>query len=140
MTDAKGNILYMSNLYSVDKHDCPLFKPSFEAFIAQLARLNIVFAQHTLVNLDSGFDSKTNQKVCKENTCIANIKVNPRNSKKIGVAPFPEEYKQRYVNERCFAWEDTYRRLVIRYEVKPQNHIAFCNIAAALTLLRLIRN
>lgn len=133
-------MLYISVLYGVNKHDSPLFKPSFEGLIKNLTALNITLKSNTIVNLDPGFDSKDNKKVCTNNGCIPNIKVNPRNSAKQNIAPQPEIYKQRYVNERAFAWEDCYRRLVIRYEVKPQNHLAFCLMAAALTLLRLLRN
>lgn len=132
-------MLYISNLYEVNKHDCPLFKPAFEGLISNLTALNITLKSNTIVNLDPGFDSKANKKVCINNGCTPNIKTNPRNSNKKSVAPQTEIYKQRYVNERAFAWEDSYRRLVIRYEVKPQNHFAFCLMAAALTLLRLIR-
>jgi hypothetical protein len=131
--------LYISDLYGVNKHDSPLFKGAFKALISKLKALNIALNAHTLVNLDPGFDSKINNQVCLSNGCTPNIKTNPRNSKKLSSAPNPEIYKQRYVNERAFAWEDCYRRLVIRYEVKPQNYLAFCLMAAALTLLRLIR-
>lgn len=92
-----------------------------------------------VLNLDPGFDSKANQKACIQNGCTPNIKTNPRNSQKPSLAPQPEIYRQRYVNERAFAWEDCYRRLVVRYEVQARNHYAFCLMAAALTLLRLIR-
>ncbi len=133
-------MLYISNLHEVNKHDCPLFKPAFKIFIDNLTTLNITLKKNTIVNLDPGFDSKSNQNICSINDCIPNIKTNPRNSKKKSEVPQIEVYKQRYVNERAFAWEDCYRRLVIRYEVKSQNHLAFCHLAAALTLLRLIRN
>jgi hypothetical protein len=129
----------MSDLYGVNQHDCPLFKGAFEEFIAHLSSINITLKSNTIVNLDPGFDSKANKTVCIKNDCVPNIKINPRNSKKKSVPAEPEVYKQRYVNERAFAWEDFYRRVVIRYEVKPQNHLAFCFMAAALTLLRLIR-
>ena len=132
-------MLYISDLYGVNKHDCPLFKDAFNALIANLSVLNITLKAHTVVNLDPGFDSKNNNQVCLRNGCTPNIKTNPRNSKKLSDVPNPEIYKQRYVNERAFAWEDCYRRLVIRYEVKPQNYLAFCLLAAALTLIRLIR-
>jgi hypothetical protein len=49
--------------------------------------------------------------ICINNNCIPNIKSNPRNSKKQSIAPQAEIYKQRYVNERAFAWEDCYRRV-----------------------------
>jgi hypothetical protein len=132
-------MLYISNLYPVNKHDCPLFKPAFKELIDNLELLNIRLNDNTIINLDPGFDSNANRKICLSNNCMPNIKTNPRNSKKQSIAPQPEVYKQRYVNERAFAWEDCYRRLVTRYEVKPQNHYAFCLMAAALTLLRLIR-
>ena len=130
--------MYISDLYAVNKHDCPLFKPAFEGLINNLSALNITLKLNTIVNLDPGFDSKENKKTCINNGCTPNIKTNSRNSKKQSVAPQAEIYKQRYVNERAFAWEDCYRRLVIRYEVKPQNHFAFCLMAAALTFLRLV--
>ena len=131
-------MLYISKLYPVNKHDCPLFKPSLEHCIKNLADLDITLKANAIVNLDPGFDSKINKNICLKNGLIPNIKKNPRNSKAKATAPMPEVYKQRYVNERAFAWEDCYRRLVIRYEVKPQNYLAFCHLAAALTLLRLI--
>jgi putative transposase len=116
-----------------------LFKSAFKELISNLKALNITLKLNTIVNLDPGFDSHENKKVCIINGCTPNIKTNPRNSKKQSIAPQPEIYKQRYVNERAFAWEDCYRRLVIRYEVKPQNYLAFCLMAAGLTLLRLLR-
>jgi Transposase DDE domain len=131
--------LYFSKLYAVNKHDSPLFKPAFEALMDTLTRLEIPMPFHAIVNLDPGFDSNANKTVCLQNGCTPNIKTNPRNSKTESMAPQPDVYKQRYVNERAFAWEDCYRRLVIRYEVLARNHYAFCLMAAALTLLRLIR-
>jgi hypothetical protein len=105
-----------------------------------LTDLEITLPHNTIINLDPGFDSKENLAICLEKGCTPNIKVNPRNSKKQSIAPQPDVYKQRYVNERAFAWEDRYRRLVIRYEVIARNYSAFCLMAAALTLLRLIRD
>lgn len=129
----------MSNLVPVDQHDSTLFEDAFETLLDNLNALNIELEEQAIVNLDPAFDSKKNNKVCLKNNCLPNIKTNPRNSRVKESVPIPEVYKQRYVNERAFAWEDCYRRLVIRYEVKPQNHLAFCQMAAALTLLRLIR-
>jgi hypothetical protein len=131
--------LYFSKLDAVNKHDSPLFKPALEALMNQFTRLDIPIPTNTVVNLDPGFDSNENKKACLQKGCTPNIKTNPRNSKTESVAPQPIVYKQRYVNERAFAWEDCYRRLVIRYEVRARNYYAFCLMAAALTILRLIR-
>jgi transposase len=76
--------------------------------------------------------------ICLKFDLNPNIKCNPRNTKKAAIAPDMPIYMERYVNERAFAWEDTYRRLVTRYEVYARNHLAFTYMAAGLTLLRLI--
>ena len=132
-------MLYISELYPINLHDGPLFKPAFQALLHNLDHLNIELEADTVVNLDPAFDSKSNHNICTKNGCSPNIKINPRNTKRKGVAPIPGIYKQRYVNERAFAWEDHFKRIVIRYEVKAINHFAFCIMAAALTLLRLLR-
>ena len=92
----------------------------------------------TPLNLDPAFDSKANVQACQACNFAPNIKSNPRNSGKKALAPNQPVYLERYVNERAFAWEDTYRRLVIRYEVYARNHLAFTYMPAALTLMRLI--
>jgi hypothetical protein len=106
--------------------------------MATFERMHIHVDTETPINLDPGFDSKANVKACLKFGLKPNIKCNPRNSKKAAVAPDMPTYKERYVNERAFAWEDTYRRLVTRYEVYARNHLAFTYMAAALTILRLI--
>lgn len=100
--------------------------------------LGITIKEGTPLNLDPGFDSKANVQACRVCNFAPNIKCNPRNSQRKAVAPNQTVYLERYVNERAFAWEDTYRRLVTRYEVYARNHLAFTYMAAALTLLRLI--
>lgn len=45
-------------------------------------------------------------------------------------------YKERYRIERCFAWGDTYRRLVTRYETLHIVHMGFRNLAYAMINLR----
>ena len=34
-------------------------------------------------------------------------------------------YKERYKIERCFAWEDTYRKLAVRYEKLQSTFMGF---------------
>lgn len=106
--------------------------------MALFLALGITIEQDTPLNLDPGFDSKGNFQMCQACNFAPNIKCNPRNSGKKAVAPIQTVYLERYVNERAFAWEDNYRRLVTRYEVYARNHLAFTYMAAALTLLRLI--
>jgi transposase len=45
-------------------------------------------------------------------------------------------YKRRWKVERFFAWLYTFRHLVVRYDYKAQNYLAFVQLACILILLR----
>jgi hypothetical protein len=45
-------------------------------------------------------------------------------------------YKERYKIERCFAWEDTYRKLVIRYERLQSTFMGFRYLAYSMINFR----
>jgi transposase len=44
--------------------------------------------------------------------------------------------KRRWKIERLFAWFHNYRRLVVRWELKAENYMAFLHVACAMILLR----
>jgi len=94
----------------------------------------------SIFNLDSGFDSKENRKFVRQLKCKPNIKENPRNRQKPkrGRKRFFDSviYKLRFHVERTFAWEDKFRRLVIRWEHIHQRHMGFHLIAFTLINLR----
>lgn len=78
--------------------------------------------KNSYLTLDSGFDDKSNYFNISRHGLKPVIKPNPRGTKdreKIyaRLDDFNEKiYKERYRIERTFAWQDKYRRLVIRYE------------------------
>src|SRR5262249_55128838 len=45
-------------------------------------------------------------------------------------------YRRRWLVERFFAWLMKWRRVVTRYEYKPQNFLGFIELACAVILLR----
>ena len=45
-------------------------------------------------------------------------------------------YLRRWKAERLFAWLQNYRRVVTRYEYKPENFLAFTRLACMLLLLK----
>lgn len=49
-------------------------------------------------------------------------------------------YNERYKIERCFAWQDTYRKLVIRYEKLESTHNGFKYLAYSMINLRVFFN
>src|ERR1700720_65152 len=78
------------------------------------------------VNLDGGFDSTRNRKCIFNAGMMPNIKENPRNRKTI------KRGRKRLFNEaihalrarveRTFAWEDKFKRLLLRFERIQQRH------------------
>jgi transposase len=78
------------------------------------------------LNLDGGFDSAHNRKCIFNAGLIPNIKENPRNRKTT------KRGRKRLFNaalhtlrmrvERTFAWEDKFKRLLIRFERIQQRH------------------
>ena len=78
------------------------------------------------LNLDGGFDSIANRKSIFNAGLIPNIPENPRNRKR------PKRGRKRLFNaaihalrmrvERTFAWEDKFKRLLLRFERIQQRH------------------
>ena len=92
------------------------------------------------VNLDSGFDSKHNRKRIFNAGMIPNIKENPRNRKatKRGRKHLFNEaiHALRTRVDRTFAWEDKFKRLLLRFERIQQRHYGMKLLAYTLINLR----
>jgi hypothetical protein len=92
------------------------------------------------INLDGGFDSKSNRKVIFNAGLIPNIKANPRNRKR------PKRGRKRLFDaaihtlrdrvEWTFAWEDKFKRLLLRFEHIQQRNYAMELMAYTLINLR----
>jgi transposase len=92
------------------------------------------------LNLDGGFDSKSNRKAIFNAGMLPNIKANPRHRKS------PKRGRQRLFNaaiqalrervERTFAWEDKFKRLLLRVEHIQQRHYGMKLMAYTLINLR----
>ena len=91
-------------------------------------------------NLDGGLDSTHNWKCIFNAGLIPNIKENPRNRKT------PKRGRKRFFNEaihalrmrveRTFAWEDKFKRLLLRFERIQQRHYGMKLMAYTLINLR----
>ena len=92
------------------------------------------------LNLDGGFDSARNRKCIFNAGLIPNIKENPRHRKR------PKRGRKRFFNaaiqalrlcvERTFAWEDKFKRLLLRFERIQQRHYGMKLLAYTLINLR----
>lgn len=101
---------------------------------------------NSYLTLDSGFDSKYNRDLIFDNNIIPVIKPNFRGLKdrikryKLldNFNELKHVYDMRFIIERCFAWEDKYRKLVIRYERLQTMFMGFRYIAFSMINFRSI--
>ncbi len=124
-------------------HDNLLFDRSFTELLS-LADFLCLDIYGTYLTLDPGFDDEKNKAQIQEAGLIPVIKPNLRglkNREKIDAKLDAFEgvksvYRKRHTIECCFAWEDTYRKLVIRYEVLPETFMGFRFLAYSMINFR----
>lgn len=143
IADNLGNIIAPFVVKPVNIHDTKLFDESFTNLLETANLLNLDIDE-SYFTLDSGFDSLFNNTIISEARLIPIIKFNLRGLKdreKIEKIFDDFEtiefiYKERYKIERCFAWEDTYRKLVIRYERLQSTFMGFRYLAYSMINFR----
>lgn len=113
-------------------------KPIQVSRIAQQVGLNL---SQTIVSLDGVYDSRSNRKAIFNRGMVPNIPDNPRGRRtsKRGRKPIfdPAIVQERfYTIERVFAWEDKFRRLLMRFERISKLHYALKTLAYTMVNLR----
>jgi transposase len=79
------------------------------------------------MNADAGFDAEGLREVCAEKQIEVNIDQNKRKAREIceDYVYFDDElYKRRYVIERTNVWIDSFKTLLVRYELKVSTWMA----------------
>ena len=94
--------------------------------LKRVAKLTGLSLHRSYLNLDGGLDSKSNRKVIFNAGLIPNIKENPRHRKttKRGRKRLFDQaiHTLRDRVERTLAWEDKFKRLLLRFEHIQQRH------------------
>jgi hypothetical protein len=95
----------------------------------------------TIVSLDGAYDCQANRRANFNRGMVPNINPNPRGRKqpKRGRKPIfePAISKERFRTiERVFAWEDKFRRPLLRFERISGVHYAFKTLASTMINLR----
>lgn len=124
-------------------HDNLLFDRSFTELLS-LADFLCLDTRGSFLTLDAGFDDEKNKLQIREAGLVPVIKPNLRglkNREKIErkLSEFQEVasiYRKRHTIECCFAWEDTYRKLVIRYEILRETFMGFRYLAYSMINFR----
>ena len=137
--DNNGYVLAPLPVAPVNEADTVLLPEGLKA-LKRVAKLTGLALKGAYLNLDGGFDSKSNRKAIFNAGMIPNIKENPRHRKT------PKRGRRRWFNtaihalrervERTFAWEDKCKRLLLRFEHIQQRHYGMKLMAYTLINLR----
>ena len=137
--DHRGYVLSPLTVAPVNEVDMVLLPQGLKDLkrVARHAGLELTGA---VLNLDAGFDSKANRKAVFNAGLTPNMKEHPRNRQtpKRGRKRFFDAvlYTLRFTVERTFAWEDKFKRLLLRFETKQNHHLGFKLLAFTLINLR----
>jgi len=139
IVENNGFVLAPLPVAPVNEADTVLLPDGLNA-LKRVARLTGLEIGGAYLNLDGGFDSRRNRKAIFNAGLVPNVKENPRNRKA------PKRGRKRLFNaaihslrlcvERTFAWEDKFKRLLLRFEFKQQRHYSMKLMAYTLINLR----
>jgi transposase len=137
--DNNGYVLSPLPVAPVNRADTVLLPEGLNA-LKRVAKLTGLELNRAYLNLDGGFDSARNRKAIFNAGLIPNVKENPRNRKT------PKRGRKRLFNkaihllrdrvERTFAWEDKFKRLLLRFEHQQRRHYGMKLMAYTLINLR----
>ena len=137
--DNNGFVLAPLPVAPVNKADTVLLPEGLNT-LKRVARLTGLKIDGSYLNLDGGFDSRRNRKAIFNAGLIPNINENPRNrktSKRGRKRLFNAAiHSLRLCVERTFAWEDKFKRLLLRFEFKQQRHYGMKLMAYTMINLR----
>jgi hypothetical protein len=123
-----------------NRNESPLLREALPE-VMRIARVVGMDLQGSVVSLNGVYDCRPNRKAIFNRGMIPNINSNARGRKqpKRGRKPFFELaiFEERFsAIERVFAWEDKFRRLLLRFDRLSQLHYAFKTLAYTTTNLR----
>lgn len=138
--DRNCNVLSPMTVAAGNRHEGPLLPQAFDSLKDICKKVGISLLA-SVVSLDSAYDSKKNRKKIFNAGMVPNIKENPRNRKKTkrGRARIFDEsiYEERFRTvELVFAWEDKFKRLLLRFERISLHHFGLKLLAYTMINLR----
>jgi transposase len=137
--DNNGYVLAPLPVAPINEADTVLLPEGLKG-LKRVAKLTGLVLEGAYLNLDGGFDSQANRKAIFNAGMMPNIPENPRNRKR------PKRGRKRLFNaamhglreriERTFAWEDKFKRLLLRFEHIQQRHYGMKLLAYTLINVR----
>jgi hypothetical protein len=139
IVDNNGYVIAPYTIAPANKNDCILLPDSL-GHLSRIARKIGLSIKGSILNLDGVFDSKKNRKHIFNRGMTPNIPENKRNRKKTkrGRKRLFDKaiHELRLTVERTFAWEDKFKRLLLRFERIQSRHFAFKLLAYTMINIR----
>lgn len=138
--DRKCNVLAPFVAAAGNRNESPLLRDALPK-LTRMAKAIGFSLEGTIISLDGVYDCRANRKAIFNAGMTPNINENPRGRKspKRGRKQIfdPVIFKERFRTiERVFAWEDKFKRTLMRFEVISRVHYAFKTLAYTLINLR----
>lgn len=138
--DRNCNVIAPMVTASGNRNESPLLREALPKVtdIAQKVGFNL---KNTIVSLDGVYDCGANRKAIFNRGMIPNINENRRGRKTQKPGPkrlfVPAIFQERFSTiERVFAWEDKFKRLLLRFERISELHYALKSLAYTMINLR----
>ena len=92
-----------------------------------------ICTDNSIQNADKGFDSKALRRAIRRRKMIPNRKTKKRGRKRFFIQ---DVYNKSFVIERCFAWIDSFKTLLVRFDKLDIYWLNWHFLACALVVLK----
>jgi transposase len=140
IVDRNVNVISPYTQAAGNKNESPLFATALKSLKSIIIKMGASI-EGSIMSLDGAYDSHKNRKSIFNAQMKPNIPENKRNRKKS--KPGKKRnfcagiFKERFQTiERLFAWEDKFKRLLLRFERKSKNHFGMKLIAFTMINIR----
>src|ERR671932_1031465 len=115
-----------------NRHDMKLVRPTLESLVAE--RPEATEEEPQGMCLDKGYDYDEVREILEEFGFTAHIRGRGEEAKELQAEA--GKRARRWVVERSHSWLNRFRRLLVRWDKKPENYLAFLHFACGLIALR----
>jgi len=115
-----------------NRHDMKLTRETIESMVVE--RPEPTPEEPQGMCLDKGYDYQAVREILEEFGFTAHIRSRSEEAQEIKQEA--GKRARRWVVERTHSWMNRFRRILIRWDKKPQNYIAFLHFACALIAFR----
>jgi transposase len=131
LTDGHGVPIGLA-IDGANRHDMKLVRATIESLVA--ARPEASEEEPQGMCLDKGYDYEAVREILAEFGFTAHIKARGEEAKELKAEA--GKRARRWVVERSHSWMNRFRRILVRWDKKPENYLAFLHFACALISFR----